>query len=112
LVAALANAVAQALPTAAIEGAGVIQFYKREAQRVADHPLAPPEPPAFGFGLKPVDRSDEVLVEAPSGVSAFYDSLGRSYTIGVDRIITVPRSEVPPLRAAGWKIVELEGIQQ
>jgi hypothetical protein len=110
LVAALANAVAQALPTAAMEGAGVIQFYKREAQRFADNPFPPPEP-AFGFGLKPAVEADEVLVEAPPGCSSFYDSLGRSYTVGVDRIIAVPRSETPPLRAAGWRIVELEGHQ-
>jgi hypothetical protein len=113
----VANAVAGVVrlvlpPEQASSGWGVIQFYKREAQRVADHPLAPPEPP-FGFGLKPVDRSDEVLVEveAPAGVSSFYDSAGRSYTIGVDRIIAVPRSETPPLRAAGWKIVAVEGLQ-
>jgi hypothetical protein len=100
---------------AAIEhdlGAGghIMEFYRRQAQTVADNPLPHPEP-AFSFGLKPPAEADEVLVEAPLGVSSFYDSAGRSYTIGVDRILTVPRSEMTPLRAAGWRIVESEGTQ-
>jgi hypothetical protein len=111
VVVALAMAALAAIDHDLGAGGNIIEFYRRQAQTVADNPLAPPEPPEFGFGFRPVAESDEIRVRAPGDTSTLFGITGRTYLIPADRIVAVHRDDAAALRGAGGKFMDIEGVQ-
>jgi phage terminase large subunit-like protein len=82
-----------------------IEYYRRlnaQAQREMDPAQAPP--PAFGYTVTPQQPAG-IAIRVPEGISQIYGIDGRTYTIGNDRIVVVPKEDAIALKQRGWEQV-------
>lgn len=81
---------------------GLIEHYRREAEKVQRTALAEPAAKMpWEFGAKGQPR-DPVTLRAPPGVTTVYGLDGSQYTVGADGTVVVQRDDVPALSRRGF----------